>query len=278
MKLALISMKPEICKKEKNLKKMEGFIKKVKADMYVFPELSLTGYPIKDEIQDLAETIDGPSISYVRDIAKKRKCYVVFGMPLKDREIKNLNHNSAVLVHPNGKVNYYDKWFLPTFGPFEEKMFWDEGERLTLCKTRFGKIGLIVCYDIFFPEICRAYSLLGADIIICLSASPSISRKYFETLIPARAVENTVFFFYSNMSGTQDNLVFWGGSRACDPMGDILVKSPYFKESIVTCDVDLEKIKIARNNRTVIRDIRAEIYSDLYYISRFHKEPERAKM
>ncbi len=271
MKLALISMKPSIGDKKANLKKMQSYIEKNKADMYVFPELALTGYPIKDEIRDLIEPIDGPSINYMKNIAKKNKCYIVFGMPLKDPDVEGLNHNSAVLIHPNGKVDSYDKWFLPTFGPFEEKIFWDEGEKLKLCNTKFGKIGLIICYDIFFPELCKAYSLLGADMIICISAAPSVNRKYFETIIPARAIENTIFFIYNNLAGTQEDLVFFGGSQVYGPLSNQIVKAPYLKESIVTCDLDLSLIKLARANRPVIRDIRPQIYDDLYHISRFHK-------
>jgi len=273
MKVAVVSMRPNIGDKKANLKKMEKYISKEKADLYVFGELSLTGYPIKDEIRDLAEPIDGPSIKYVKNLAKKNNCYICFGMPLKDENVEGLNRNGSVFVHPNGKVDFYYKWFLPNFGPFEEKLFWDEGDELTVCDTKFGKIGLIICYDIFFPELCRAYSMLGVDIIICLSATPSTTRKYFETIIPTRAIENTVFMIYSNLVGTQDELVFWGASQIYDPLSNLLVKGPYFKESIVTCDLDLSQIKLARANRPVIRDIRPQIYEDLYHIARHHKMP-----
>jgi len=277
MKVAVISMRPFIGDKKANIKKMENYINKTKADMYIFGELALTGYPIKDEIRDLAETINGFSIQHLKKIAKEKKCYICFGMPLKDEKIEGLNHNAAVMVHPNGKVDYYYKWFLPTFGPFEEKIFWDEGENITICDTKFGKIGLIICYDLFFPELCKAYSLLGADIIICLSASPSVSRKYFEAILPARAIENTTFMIYSNIVGTQDDLVFWGGSQIYDPLSNLVVKAPYFKESIITADLDLNQIKIARANRPVIRDIRPEIYNDLYHLARYHILPENKK-
>lgn len=272
MKTALISMRPKIADKKSNIQKMEKHITKTKADMYVFGELSLTGYPIKDEIRNLAENINGPSIKQLKKIAEKNKCYLVFGMPLKDGKVEGLIYNSAVMIHPNGKVDTYNKWFLPTFGPFEEKIFFDEGENINIFKTKFGKIGIIVCYDLFFPELCKAYALQGADIIICLSATPSVNRKYFETLIPARAIENTVFMIYVNIVGTQEDLVFWGGSQVYDPLGNLVVKAPYFKESIVTCDLDFKSIKIARANRPVIRDIRPQIYDDLYEYSRKHSK------
>jgi len=271
MKIAIISMRPKITDKKSNLKTMDKYINKNKADFYVFGETTLTGYRCKDELRNLAETIDGPSIKYMKNIAKEKKCYIVFGMPLKDSKVDGLIHNSAVLLHPNGKVDTYNKWYMPTVGPFEEKIFFDEGENIQVFDTKYGKIGIIICYDIFFPELCKAYSLLGANIIICLSASPSTTRKYFERLTVARALENTVYFVYVNIVGTQEDLVFWGGSQIYDPLGELLAKSPYFKENITICDIDVKKtIEFARANRPVIRDVRPEIFQDLWEISRHH--------
>ena len=109
----------------------------------------------------------------------------------------------------------------------------------------------------------------GADIIICISASPSSTRQYFERMFPARAIENTTFFIYANLTGTQEDLVFWGGSQAFDPLGNQIIKLPYFKEAIETFEIDLNILKTVRANRPVLRDIRPEIYQDLYSISRF---------
>ena len=271
MKIALISMRPKIADKTNNIKKIQQYIEKNNADMYIFGEITLTGYRCKDELRDLAEPINGPSIKKLMDVAKKHKKYIIFGMPLADPEIKGLIHNAAILIHPNGKVDSYEKWFLPTFGPFEEKLFFDEGQRLPVFETIFGKIGILICYDIYFPELAKAYSLQGADIIFCISASPSITRQYFETLLPARAIENTTFFIYTNIVGTQEDLVFWGGSQAYDPLGKQIIKAPYFEESIVTCELDMNILKTARANRPVIRDIRPEIYQDLYDIARRKK-------
>ena len=270
MKLAIISMRPKIADKKANLKKMTNYIEKNKADFYVFGETTLTGYKIKDEVRNLAETVNGPSIKQMKKIVKKTNSYIVFGMPTLDENVKGLIHNSAILIHPNGKVDCYNKWFMPTFGPFEEKIFFDEGEKVPVFKTKYGKVGLIVCYDIFFPELCKAYSLQGADIIICISATPHVNKKYFETLIPARAIENTVFFVYVNIVGTQEDLVFFGGAQVYDPLGSQVVKAPYLKESVRIVDLDLNIIKIARANRPVIRDIRPQIYQDLYHLSRHH--------
>ena len=268
MKIALISARPKINDKKANLEKMKAYIIKKKADLYVFAELFLSGYRCKDELRDIAEPIDGPSIKYMKQIAKEKKCYIIFGMPLQDEKIKGLIYNAAVLIHPSGKVDDYRKWFLITFGPFEEKIYFNEGDKLDVFKTRFGRIGLFICYDIYFPEITKALTLQGADILICISASPSTTRNFFELLMPARALENTVFLAYSNLVGTQEDLVFWGGSQLYDPMGKLLIKAPYFKENIVTYDIDFGLLRKARENRAVLRDIRSDIYQDLYAFAR----------
>jgi predicted amidohydrolase len=278
MKIAVISARPALADKNSNIKKMENYINKTKADMYVFGEMFLTGYPCKDEFKNLAESLNGDSILYMKKIAKKNDCYIVFGMPLKDKLVKGLIYNSAVLIHPDGTVNHYNKRFLINFGPFEEKIYFDEGEESQVFNTKFGKIGLFICYDLYFPEITRALSLQGADVLICVSASPSTTRKFFETLLPARALENTTFVVYSNIVGTQEELVLWGGSQIFDPLGNLLIKAPYFKESIITYDIDIELVESARANRPVLRDIRPEIYHDLYSLSRYHKlEPKLIK-
>ena len=107
MKVALITMRPKIADKKANLEKMEKYIKKTKADMYVFGELTICGYHVKDELRDIAEPVNGPMINCVKKIAQKNKCYIVFGMPLKNSIVKGLIHNAAVLIHPNGKVYKY---------------------------------------------------------------------------------------------------------------------------------------------------------------------------
>ena len=274
MNLALISAQPTIANKTKNIQIMENYIKKIKADIYIFGEYFLSGDRCKDEFRDLAEPLNGPSIQHLKKIAKNKQCYIVFGMPTKDDKVDGLIYNTAVLLHPNGTVDTYKKWFLPTAGPFEEKIFFDQGEELPVFNTTFGKIGLLICYDLNFPELAKALTLQGADLLICISASPTTARKYFEILLPARALENTVFVAYVNLAGNQEDLIYWAGSQVYDPLGNLIIKAPYFKESIITCDINLKQLEPARARRPVLRDIRPEIYQDLYQFSRFHTKKE----
>jgi predicted amidohydrolase len=268
MKVAIVAARPKLADKKANIKIMKNYIKKKSADLYIFGELFLSGYRCKDELRDLAEGMDGIAISEMKEVSRKENAYIIFGMPFKDKGLKGLIKNAAILIHPDGRVDVYEKWFLPTFGPFEEKIFFDEGEDLKVFDTMFGKIGLLICYDLYFAEIPKAYALQGADLIVCISASPSTTREYFESLLPARAIENTVFFAYSNLVGAQEDLVFWGGSQILSPLGKRIARIEPFKEGIVLADIDLDELERARAVRPVLRDLRPEIYQDLYELSR----------
>jgi len=135
-------------------------------------------------------------------------------------------------------------------------------------ETEIGKIGLMICYDIFFPEVARLLTLMGSQLIVCISASPGTRRGYFETFISSRAMENTVFLAYVNLVGVEDGLVFWGGSRIVGPNGTIITKAKYDEEDMVTSTIDYSDLKAARIAAPTLRDLRPEIYEELYQLSR----------
>jgi predicted amidohydrolase len=97
------------------------------------------------------------------------------------------------MIDPKGYVGKYQKMHLPTHSVFEEKRYFRPGYNLPVFETEMGKLGIIICYDIYFPEITRLLSLKGAKLIVCISASPSTRRGFFEALTVARAMENTAF-------------------------------------------------------------------------------------
>jgi len=252
--------------KAENIKKMEHFAiiaKKHAADVIVFPELSLTGYVVKDQLYELAETIPGPSVKAVETIAKKAKAYIVFGMPEVSEKTQATLYNTAVLISPEGFVGKYRKMYLPTHSVFEEKRYFRPGYEAAVYDTKVGKIGLIICYDIFFPEVCRLTRLHGAQLIICISASPAVRRTFFETLTVARAIENTAFLAYVNLVGIEDGLQFWGGSMVIGPNGKILAQAKYDEEDLVTCDVDYADIRPLEAFVPALKDLRPEIFDKL---------------
>jgi predicted amidohydrolase len=264
--VTLVQRGPVLGDKEANLKTMEKDVKrasKAGADLVVFGELFLTGYRIKDRVARLAETRDGPSVRKVMGIAKANRCHIIFGMPEKDPKVRGLIYNSAVLVTPDGKVHVYRKWFLPTFGPFEEKVHYTPGKDIRLFETAFGKVGLIICYDIFFPEIAKALTLKGAELVVILSAAPSSSRKFFELLAQARAVENAVPVAYCNLVGVEEGLKFFGGSVIVGPRGNIMAKAKVYEEDVISVGIDPKEIEFARFHRPTVRDTRPEIFEFL---------------
>ncbi|MCX8173630.1 MAG: carbon-nitrogen hydrolase family protein [Thermoplasmata archaeon] len=239
---------------EKNLELIEKNL--AHADLAVFPEMFVTGYSLKNRVLRFAEPLDGPIVKKLSEIATEHETAIVTGMPEFCPET-NLVYNSAVVVMPDGNVKLHRKRKLATFGPFEEALFISPGrEEHSIIEVNGFRIGLIICYELFFPEIAKAYAMKGADILICISASPSTTKKFFEAVLPARAIENTVFVCYSNLLGTEQNLVFWGGQRAYGPRGELLGMVQPYTEGILEIEVERSKLRIARKLRPTIPDTR----------------------
>jgi predicted amidohydrolase len=265
-KVALAQITCRVGDKKENISKIEktvGRAKKEAADLIIFPELSLTGYVMKDRVYELAEAIPGPSTRAIQTIARKANMHVVFGMPELNANTKATVFNTAVVLGPKGIIGKYRKMFLPTHSVFEEKRYFRCGYQSATFETEVGKIGLIICYDLFFPEVSRLTRLNGAQLIVCISASPAIRKAFFETLTAARAMENTAFLAFVNLAGIEDGLQFWGGSRLIGPNGRILAKAKYDEEDLVTCDVDYADLRQVETFVPTLRDLRPELFDKL---------------
>lgn len=258
VKVALAQIAPEMCDVAANLERMQTMLSETDADLVVFPEMFTTAYMCRDEHFRLAEGMDGAAVSEIREMARNTAKHIITGIGIKEE--KRI-YNSALYASPDGKIKRYDKMFLPTFGPFEEKIYFTQGKgkRPVMIDTPFGRIGLIICYDLFFPELARYYALNGADILVVISASPSVTRKFFENIMVSRAIENTVFLLYANLVGTELNLTFWGGDTIVGPRGDIKAKGPYFEEEIVEAVLDMDELEIARRLRPSVVDAREDL-------------------
>jgi predicted amidohydrolase len=263
LKLALAQLSPVLGDKGKNLGIMEKAVRNTDSDLVVFAELFLTGYMCRDNLTKLAEPLDGESVKKVAKMAKEFDTHIVFGMPERGKEAEGQFFNSSVIIYPDERVESYRKLHLANFGPFEEHLYFGVGNKLPVFETKFGKIGMLICFDCFFPEVSKLYALKGADILVCISASPSTTRIYFEKVIVARAIENTIFFTYTNLVGTELNMTYWGGNTVIGPRGDVKVKGEYFKEEIVNCEINLKELITAREFRPTIRDTRMELFREL---------------
>ena len=266
IKLALAQISSKRENKDANIKKIEEITAQAKtqgADLVIFPEMSLTGYVVRDQVYELAETIPGPATRKIEQIARKKEMHIVFGMPELSEKTKGTLFNTAVFIGPEGVIGKYRKMYLPTHSVFEEKRYFRPGYETAVFDTSLGKIGLCICYDLFFPEVTRLIRLKGAQLIISISASPAVRRSYFEILTAARALENTAFLAYVNLVGVEDGLQFWGGSRLVSPTGDVVAKAKYDEEDFVTCEVDYSDLRAAETFIPALRDLRPELFDEL---------------
>jgi len=266
IKLALAQISSKREDKKENLRKIEEFIIKAKeqgVDLVIFPELSLTGYVLHDQVYELAEVVPGPSTKRIEELAKRTGMHIIFGMPELSEKTEATIFNTAVFIGPTGFIGKFRKMYLPTHSVFEEKRYFRPGYQIVAFNTAIGNIGLIICYDLFFPEVCRLTRLKGAELIVCISASPAIRKDYFEILTAARALENTVFLVYVNLSGVEEGLQFWGGSRLVSPTGDLMAKAKYDEEDLVICEVDYSDMRPAEAFIPTLRDLRPELFDEL---------------
>ncbi|MFO7991903.1 MAG: carbon-nitrogen hydrolase family protein [Thermoplasmata archaeon] len=245
--------------KEYNLDIIEDVVNKSDSDLIIFPEMFLTGYTLRDDYWYEAEEIPGTSSKKISELARSNDCTIICGMPEKTVPGKGRVHNSALTATPDGELHVYRKTHLVNMGPFQDKRYFEAGNALDIIKTPQCNIGVLICYDIFFPELTKTYALKGADILVCISASPSATRKFFETVIPARAVETTSFMFYSNLIGREDQMVFWGGDTAVSPTGKLLAKGPLYEEAVIDVDIDLYDLVKARRGRPALDDTRKDV-------------------
>jgi len=276
-------MKPELHNKEANLAKileMTGRAAAAGADLVAFPEMALTGYVCGKRFLEHAEPIAGPSVTRVAQEAKAKGISILFGMPELNG---SLVHNSAVFVEPDGVKGVYQKVQLVTFEfagvSYDEHKFFKPGRNLAAFDTRFGKIGVEICYDLWFPELVRAYCLQGAWLVINISAGPYDVPGIFQQLGRSRAAENQGYFAYVNEVGPQEGVVFEGGSYVADNTATVLKAASYGQdadEEIVTVELDPAHILEARLDLPLLRDARPEILrkvgeiaEDLYFPPRW---------
>ncbi len=271
LKIALAQFPCHVGNKKYNIRRITEFVKratKEDAELIVFPEMSVTGYATRDLSYELAEEIPGTSTGEIERIARKAEVYIVHGMPERSSTGNTILYNTAVLTGPAGYIGKYRKLYLPTHGVFEEKRYYRVGYQTPIFETDFGKLGMMICYDLFFPEVGRILRLKGAKLLVCISASPTVKRTSFETLTKARAIENTCFMACANLVGFENGLQFWGGSHVISPSGSLIARAKYDVEDLVFGNINFEDLVSVETFAPTIRDIRPELYASLQDLSR----------
>ncbi|MGP8076822.1 MAG: carbon-nitrogen hydrolase family protein [Thermoplasmata archaeon] len=245
----------------RNVERIAAAVRATRCDLAVFPELYLSGYRIGDRFHRLALKEGDASLAALRAVARDSGTTLVIGAPLASTERAGEVHNAAIALLPDGGLKVQVKRYLPTFGPFEEGVPFTPTDTSAPMVLAGGAVGVEICYDVFFPEVSRQLALGGAGLLVVISASPVTSRRLFERLLPARAIENGLPILYVNRVGVEDGVVFGGGSGAWDPRGEPMPTTPVTfapadpEESLSLVEIDLTESARWRPFRPVLRDV-----------------------
>lgn len=233
-----------------NLGTVLSVIEQTVADLYVFPEMFLTGYGA--DYSKHREAV-GNAIDRIRIKCIEKDIAIAIGSPTyRDGRI----FDSLIFISRDD-VKEYDKIHLAQFGLYEEAMFHPGNEPVTV-EYRGMTFGLSICYDAFFPELFRKYAMSGADAFICASASATASRGYFEKILPARALENVSYLIFANNTGNTEEYRYFGGSRLVSPLGETPCIAEEGEE-ILCVYIDRSVIDNSRGERHHLSDIRRDI-------------------
>ena len=244
-------------------------------------ELFRSQYFCQSEDHDnfkLAEPIPGPSTAAFQKLAKKYEVVIIAS--LFEKRASGLYHNTAVIIDADGKLlGIYRKMHIPDDPLFYEKFYFTPGDTgFRAWQTKYGKIGVLICWDQWYPEGARLTALQGAEILFYPTAigwHPNEKKEYgqnqhgaWEISHRGHAVANGCYVAAINRIGTEkpvggDGLEFWGQSFVAGTSGQILAKASLDQEEILLVPVDLDKVDVTRTHWPFLRDRRIDAYGDL---------------
>jgi predicted amidohydrolase len=261
MRVGFYQYEPQFGEVAKNLDAVAAALEQAEADLIVLPELFASGYQFvsQDEVMQLAEPVpDGPTTRRLGEIAKRRRMVIVAGLP---ERAGAACYNSAVVVGPSGFIGCYRKTHLF----FEETLFFTPGDTgFQVWDIGLAKIGVMICFDWYYPEAARTLALKGAEIICHPS---NLVLPNCPDSMPVRCLENQVFAITCNRTGSEarggkDQLTFIGNSEVVAPRGAILHRASRDQEELCIVEIDPAD---ARNKaltpyNDLLRDRRESLY------------------
>jgi len=272
MKIALAQTSPVLGNMKQNLTHHLDLVKKASdqgANLIIFPELSLTGYTLRDLVSELALT-PGSSEIFSPLLEASRKIDIVVGFVEERTAHPGIFYNSAAYLASGKILHVHRKVFLPTSGMFEEGRFFAAGKDFKTFSSGWTRIGLLICRD--FLHYCSSYCLFagGTGLIITISAAPgrgasNLQGQGFETSRMWELMGEAISFFsssfvvYCNRVGVEDGATFAGGSFIYSPFGKLITRLPYLDEAFLIQEIDLEEIRRARKSWPFCRDDRPEV-------------------
>jgi predicted amidohydrolase len=219
----------------------------------VAPELAPTGYGAGAAIRANAEPGDGAQVESLRVIAAETAIVIVAGFA---EAADGVVYNSAVAVTPDGQRHIYRKLHL--YGDYERSLFQAGNTAPPLFRIGGLKVGMLICYDVEFPEMVRHLALGGAELVLVPTALPASDHAAFiaRSIIPVRAFENQVFVAYANHSGRDDVFTYAGLSCIAAPDGTDLARAPETGSSVLIADIDPAAYSAARAANPYLTDRR----------------------
>jgi NAD+ synthase (glutamine-hydrolysing) len=244
LRLALAQMNPLVGDIDGNARAISSWIdraKNVEADVVVFPELALTGYPPEDLLLK-PQFIDANLAALNLIVERARDIAAIIGFVDRQDDIFN-----AAAIAANGKLaGVYRKRYLPNYGVFDEFRYFQAGTGSPVFRMADATVGVSICEDIWYPDgpfLDQAFNG-GAEVLINISSSPyhAGKRHWRERMLATRAGDSTAIVAYLNLVGGQDELVFDGDSLIFDQNGEIIARGKQFEEDLIVADLDIESV------------------------------------
>jgi len=276
----LAQIKPKLGCVDDNLALIEeriGQAKMAGADLVVFPELALTGYFLKDLVPEVARRLDSPEIARLAELSRGISIAVGFVEVTDDYRF----FNSALYLEDGAVKHLHRKVYLPTYGLFDEQRYLARGEQFRAFDSKFGRMGILICEDMWHLSSSYILAMDGAATLLCLSSSPGRGVEG-ETLGSAAAWQKltatTALFLncrvlYCNRVGYEDGVNFWGGSEYIAPSGESAVRARLLEEDSVSALVEEGALRRERIFSPMLRD--ENLFVTMQELRRIERERRR---
>jgi predicted amidohydrolase len=259
--VVLAQLKPKLGCLADNLALIEERIQQAtaaKADLIVFPELALTGYFLKDLVPEVARRLDSPEIQRMVELSRNISIAVGFVEVTSDYRF----FNSALYLEDGAIKHLHRKVYLPTYGLFDEQRYFAHGEQFRAFDTKFGRMGMLICEDMWHLSASYILAMDGATTLICLSSSPGRgingeslgSADAWQQLASTTAMFLNCRVLFCNRVGYEDGVNFWGGSEYVAPSGESLARATLLEEDMLAATVEEGVLRRERIFSPMLRD------------------------
>jgi predicted amidohydrolase len=261
--VATVQMAPRLNEVEANLERMgkcvEDTCRDQKVDLIVFPELVTTGYECGVRFTDLAENVPGHIVNYMAKRAADFRVHLAFGLAEKHK-VESVIYDSAVLIDPQGELlTTYRKVHLRG----EERLAFRAGYRFDVAETSLGPVGLLLGWDLAFPEAARCLALSGVELLCVCANWEKPHQAEWRSYVFARALENSLFVAAANRTGDEYAYSFFGNSLVVGPRGESLSSQQEGVEGVGVATLDLDEVRKNREDTQLLQVRQPRSYREI---------------